>query len=102
MCSRSFSPWSLVSSAFFRRIGYPLAPLVFGLLIGRSMEQNLRRALALSQGSPVIFLSRPLCLAIIALTVILLFVGRRLNHAGQRDKPGAEPKSEPRLVVGWW
>ena len=35
-----------------RRFGYPIAPVVVGLILGPLAEQQLRRALAISQGDP--------------------------------------------------
>jgi putative tricarboxylic transport membrane protein len=84
----------------FRRAGYPMAPLVFGLLVGRSMEQNLRRSLLLSQGNPVIFVSRPLCLFIIGLTIVLLVVGGMIYRAGQKEPAAVQGQPEPKAAVG--
>ena len=35
-----------------RRFGYPIAPVVVGLILGPLSEQQLRRALSISQGDP--------------------------------------------------
>lgn len=55
-----------------RRAGYPLAPLIIGLILGSIMESNLRRALLLSQDGLVIFVERPISAAILAIDAILL------------------------------
>jgi putative tricarboxylic transport membrane protein len=35
---------------FLRSFGYPMAPLVLGIVLGDLLEKNLRRALVLSDG----------------------------------------------------
>ncbi|BCH28097.1 tripartite tricarboxylate transporter TctA [Mesorhizobium sp. L-8-10] len=59
---------------FLRRFGYPIAPVVVGLILGPLAEQQLRRALAISQGDPsVLFHSWiAIVLWILALTAVLL------------------------------
>jgi len=49
-----------------RRFGFPVAPVLLGIVIGPLMEQELRRTLAVSSGSLQIFLSRPLALVFLA------------------------------------
>ncbi|MDQ4058030.1 MAG: tripartite tricarboxylate transporter permease, partial [Actinomycetota bacterium] len=58
-----FDVWVL---AFFGLVGYvmrktdfPTAPLVLAFVLGPLFEQAVRRSLILSQGSPVIFITRP-------------------------------------------
>ena len=55
-----------------RRFGYPLAPVVVGLILGPMAEQQLRRALAISQGDPTILVQSPI--SIVLLTLALLAV----------------------------
>jgi putative tricarboxylic transport membrane protein len=43
-----------------RKTGFPLAPLILGLVLGPLMEKNLRRALALSGGDWSVLFSSPL------------------------------------------
>lgn len=67
----------------FRRANYPLAPLLLGLVLGDLLEQNLRRSLALSHGDPLVFVSRPLSVAILLLTLGLIIMGSRLSARGR-------------------
>ena len=55
-----------------RRGSMPLAPAVIGLILGPMAEQQLRRALAISEGSPAVFLTRPLSAALLAVAALLL------------------------------
>ncbi|HEY3314227.1 MAG TPA: tripartite tricarboxylate transporter permease [Bacillota bacterium] len=80
----------------FRRADYPLAPLLLGLVLGGAIEQNLRRSLVISQGNPAIFFTRPICIAIIFMTLVLLVAGNRLYRAGPRESKDVrqdEPQS---------
>jgi putative tricarboxylic transport membrane protein len=52
----------------------PVAPLVFGLILGPLMEENLRRTLILSRGSWTIFLERPVSATILALTLLVILL----------------------------
>jgi putative tricarboxylic transport membrane protein len=55
-----------------RKFGYEPAPLVLAFVLGPLMENNLRKALILSDGSFSIFYERPLSLACLALAFALL------------------------------
>ncbi|MGC5628089.1 tripartite tricarboxylate transporter permease [Georgenia sp. Z1344] len=56
---------------FMRRYGYPVAPMVVGLILGPMFEAHLRRALSISQGDPVALVQSPFALFVyIALIVI--------------------------------
>jgi len=58
---------------FLRRFGYPIAPLVIGMILGPMAEAQLRRALQLSQGDMTALVTRPFALVCyIALAVIIL------------------------------
>ena len=43
---------------FLSKNDYPLAPLVLGLILGPMLENNMRRALTISNGDFMIFLSK--------------------------------------------
>lgn len=75
------STTDLLLTAFFAAFGYLLvkvglepAPLVLGFILGPLMEENLRRSLVLARGDPMIFVTRPLSLALLlmAAAVVLL------------------------------
>ena len=48
-----------------RRLDYPSAPLILGLVLGDSMERALRQSLMMSQGDPSILVSRPISAAML-------------------------------------
>ncbi len=63
-----------------RKLDYPTAPLVLGLVLGDPMEKALRQSLMMSQGDPSILL-RPIPSVLLALAALLLVVPlfKRIN-----------------------
>src|SRR5437773_8396718 len=53
----------------FKKLDYPLAPLVLALVLGDMAENALRQSLIMSQGSLTVFVSRPIAGAITAVAV---------------------------------
>lgn len=73
--------YDLYAVAFFGLLGYALlklrcepAPLLLGFVLGPMLEENLRRAMILGRGDPSIFLTRPISLTLLLLTVAVLVV----------------------------
>ncbi len=56
----------------FKKLKYPLAPLVLALVLGDMAEASFRQAMLLSQGSLAIFWSNPLVGSIVALALAML------------------------------
>jgi putative tricarboxylic transport membrane protein len=67
-----------------RVFGYPIAPVVVGLILGPLSEQQLRRALSISQGDPIILVQSPLAIALYVIAAIAFFgpILWRLLHPG--------------------
>lgn len=63
-------------------LGYPIAPLVIGLLLGNMADVSLRRALLTSQGSLEPFFTRPVALVLIFLIVLSLGLQSQLLRKG--------------------
>jgi len=57
----------------FRKLDYPLAPLVLALVLGDPAESSFRQAMLLSGGSLTIFFSNALVAGITALGLFMLF-----------------------------
>jgi putative tricarboxylic transport membrane protein len=55
------------------KLKVPQPPIVLGVVLGPILEQALRRSLAMSAGSPTIFVTRPLCVGLILLLSFFLF-----------------------------
>jgi TctA family transporter len=58
----------------FVKLGFPPAPMLLGFVLGPMMEENLRRAMLMSKGDPSVFVERPISLAFIVATVLILIV----------------------------
>jgi putative tricarboxylic transport membrane protein len=58
---------------FFRKLQYPLAPLVLAIVLGDNAEASFRQAMLFSQGNMGIFLETPLVASITVLAFFLLF-----------------------------
>ena len=56
----------------FKKLKYPLAPLVLALVLGDMAEASFRQAMLLSQGSLSIFWSNPLVGSIVGLAMLML------------------------------
>ncbi|MBT4087774.1 MAG: tripartite tricarboxylate transporter permease, partial [Deltaproteobacteria bacterium] len=55
-----------------RLLDFPMAPMLLGFILGGMMEDNLRRALAISDGSISFLWERPITLIILIITVLTL------------------------------
>ena len=55
-----------------RVYGVPLVPAVMGLILGPIAEQQFRRAMAISQGDISVLATRPLCAALLLLSLMVL------------------------------
>lgn len=65
---------------------YPIPPLVLALIMGPMAEQNLRRALTISDGNFLIFFTRPISLTLIFLTIIGFYTSiTRLREMQRRS-----------------
>jgi len=60
-----------VGGFFLRRAGYPMAPLIIGMVLGPAFELSLRQGLIITDGSFTAFMTgHPIALALLALTAI--------------------------------
>jgi putative tricarboxylic transport membrane protein len=71
-----------VMGFLMRRFDFPIAPVVIGLILGPIAEAQLRRALSISLGDPIVLLQSPLSATLLGLALIALiapFVLRGLS-----------------------
>jgi putative tricarboxylic transport membrane protein len=57
-----------------RKLDYPSAPLILGLVLGGAMERALRQSLMMSEGSLSILASRPISAVMLSLAVLILLI----------------------------
>lgn len=69
---------------FLRKFGVPMAPLVLGVVLGNMMEQNLRRALSMTDGDVGVLFASPVSIAMwvgAAAVVVVPQIMRRMRKA---------------------
>ena len=73
------SPFDVMITALFGVMGYiwvrlecEPAPLILGFILGPLMEENLRRAMLLSRGDPLVFFQRPISATMLTISILLL------------------------------
>ncbi len=66
-----------------RVFGYPIAPIVVGLILGPMAEQQLRRALSISQGDWTVLFTSPIAAALLAIAAAALIVPLILRMRGE-------------------
>ena len=59
-----------------RQNNYPAAPMVLGVILGDMLDVSLRRALIRTEGDLAPFFTRPICLVLLTLTLVV--VGSRI------------------------
>jgi putative tricarboxylic transport membrane protein len=66
-----------------RLFHFPIAPVVVGLILGPMAEQQLRRALAISQGDVLVLLASPISATLLVLAVLALVLPLILRARGR-------------------
>ncbi|NLD53715.1 MAG: tripartite tricarboxylate transporter permease, partial [Burkholderiaceae bacterium] len=62
------------------------APLLLGFVLGKLMEEYLRRALTISRGDATVFFTRPLSLVLLIIAAVLLVLVFMPAIARKRDE----------------
>jgi putative tricarboxylic transport membrane protein len=70
---------------FLRKAGVPLAPAALTLVLGSVMENSLRQALSISQGSFSIFTSSPIALTLLVVAALGLMLPAVKMIAARRN-----------------
>jgi putative tricarboxylic transport membrane protein len=75
------NPYDVYFTAFFGLAGYLFiklglepAPMLLGFVLGKLMEEKLRQALALSEGSFMTFIERPVAATLLALAAAIMVI----------------------------
>jgi putative tricarboxylic transport membrane protein len=59
---------------FFKKLDYPIAPMVLALVLGNMAESAVRQALIMGHGNPIIFFRPPIALPLMLLALFLFFL----------------------------
>ena len=73
---------------FFKVYKFPTGPLVLGLLLGSTMEKNMRRALVISRGKWSYFVTQPISCVILVLVVITFCAPFVMKFVGKKKQEG--------------
>src|SRR5215217_5205723 len=68
------------------RFGFEPAPLLLGFVLGKLMEENLRRALIISRGDMMTFIDRPISAGLLLVAVVLLVIALLPTVRKSRDE----------------
>ena len=74
----------------FSRMRCELAPMLLGFILGPLLEENLRRALLVSLGDPLVLLQRPISGTFLVLTLLLVVALALPGFQGFRRKAFVE------------
>ena len=86
-----------VMGYLFKKLKYPLAPLVLALVLGDMAEASFRQSMLLSQGAFTIFWSNPLVAGITSLALLLLvwpLLGKALGRLKPKGRSAVAPAGE--------
>ena len=91
------SAFDSILTALFGLFGYICvktesepAPMLLGYILGPLMEENLRRAMLLSRGDPIVFFQRPISAVMLVLAILLLLIIVLPNVRKKREEAFVE------------
>jgi putative tricarboxylic transport membrane protein len=78
IAQRLFDVWTMLAFGMLgfglRRLGYPMAPFVLGIVLGDLLDKNLRRGLVLTDGSLTPFFTRPISAVLCGVVVVTILM----------------------------
>lgn len=75
---------------FLKKNGFPMTPIVLGVILGNTMEDYFRRGMILCNGDFSVFFTRPACIVLISLTVLALAISIMFVVKAQKKSNAAE------------
>jgi TctA family transporter len=70
----------------FAKLECEPAPLILGLILGPLMEENLRRAMLVSRGNPMVFFTKPVSAGFLVVAIIMLGIVLAPNIRKKREE----------------
>jgi putative tricarboxylic transport membrane protein len=77
-----------IAGWLLRKQGVPMAPLILGFVLGDMMEQNLRRALSITNGDASVLVASPISVGLWVCAAAMVLVPPLLRLLG-RSRPRA-------------
>lgn len=77
---------------YMRKFDFPTAPVVLGLILGSMAEQGLLRSIIMAKNTNLLvyYLSRPICVVLLAMIILAVFAPALMNALTRRmNKPDA-------------
>jgi putative tricarboxylic transport membrane protein len=74
----------------FKKLDYPLAPMVLALVLGDMAEAAMRQALIMGHGNPLIFFKPPIALPIMVAAIIIFFLPS-ISPLFKKKRPSVGP-----------
>ena len=71
---------------FLRKFGLPMAPLVLGVVLGNMMEQNLRRALSITDGNVSVLFHSPVAISLWVAAGAVVVVPQLMRRCARRRR----------------
>jgi putative tricarboxylic transport membrane protein len=84
-----------ILGAVLRRYNFPLAPIVLGLVLGKMLETEFRRALIGSRGDWTVLFDRPLAAIILITAAAIVFIPLLTGYIGRRRRARNAPPLKP-------
>ncbi|HEY4534684.1 MAG TPA: tripartite tricarboxylate transporter permease [Enteractinococcus sp.] len=79
--------------------GYPIAPLILGLVLGGTIETQLRRSVMIGDNSLAIFFDRPIAMGIFALAALIILVPSVMGYQRRRKLTNSLRATEDAIHV---
>jgi len=80
-----------VAAYLLRKQGVPMAPLILGFVLGDMMEQNLRRALSISNGDARILIESPITIGLWSAAAVMLLAPALMRLRARRRLAAVSP-----------
>jgi putative tricarboxylic transport membrane protein len=77
----------------FKKLDYPLAPLILALVLGPMTERALRQSLIITHGDPTIFFTRPISGTIMVMSILLFLLPFITVWFSRKKKDAGEASS---------
>ncbi|WP_415881676.1 tripartite tricarboxylate transporter permease [Neptuniibacter sp. QD34_54] len=89
-----------VIAIFLKLLEFPMAPMLLGFILGGLMENNLSRALTISDGSFAFLWERPLTLSIVITAIVILALPPIIEAWRKRTNSSKNPGCEAAISEG--